>query len=300
MLSHTALRRSIGVAIALCSMLALSARVRAQELAITSVHPDTSRGVLVIDGAGFRNGLYVGIEDYDLKVLSLSARQVTTTLPALRSGNYRLVIRHWRESARFIVTIGAVGPAGLQGPAGTSGATGPRGPQGPQGIPGPQGSAGPMTTMGIAGLSVIAANNAVVGTVVGVTKLFGSDPLTVARQENGIWLALSLGGDGVVGGSFPIFYTGPECSGTAYAMFEAVPAPLIRAVQRLIPTETTGFYPGNPPETRSFPTMQIDDPMNPGTRACVSASANGWGGDLYVGPLQTIDLSQFPAPFTVQ
>jgi len=51
---------------------------------------------------------------------------------------------------------------------------------------GPQGPAGATTFAGIPGLKVL-ANGTVVGTLVGVTKLFGSDPAMVARQDHGTW-----------------------------------------------------------------------------------------------------------------
>ena len=149
-------------------------------------------------------------------------------------------------------------------------------------------------------LTIVAANGVVVGTVVGVTKLFGSDPTMVARQDNGTWITLPVDSEGVRTGSFPIFFTGDGCSGTAYAYFESSPAPLFRMVQRMTASDTVGFYPAGAVQELSFPAMQIEDFNNPGTKICVSAPANGWGGLLTVGLLQTIDLSQFPGPLTVK
>lgn len=305
MSSLTTHRRLVCGVAALCTVLTLSPRARADALAITSAHPDTASGVLVIDGAGFRSGLYVGLENYDLHVVSVNTHQVKATLPAsLKSGSYRLVIRQWRDDyARFIVTIGSGSAAGSsvpgpQGPAGASGAMGPTGPQGPQGAQGAQGPAGATTL--IPGLNVVASNGVALGTVVGVTKFSGSDPVLVARKDNGVWVSLGVDTTGVVVGAFPIFYTDAACMGDAYAYFESNPAPLFRMAQRMLATDSTAFYPGNPAQTRSFPAMQIEDSMNPGTKACVSTATYGWAGPQYVGPLQTIDLSLFPAPLSVQ
>jgi len=255
------------IAAALAAVIWFSEPVRAEQLAITSAHPDVAAGMLVVDGTGFRPGLSLALEGRDLKVLSVRPREIKAALPRLHPGTYRLVVREWFESARFVV---AIGDTATPGPASTP------------------------------GLTVVASNGNTLGTVVGVTKLFGTDPAVVARQDNGVWIALGIDANGVVPGSFPIFYAGDGCTGDAYAMFESNPAPLFRAVQRMTATDTTGFYPGNPPQSLSFPAMQIEDPMNPGARTCVSPEAAGWGGSRYVGPLQTIDLSLHPAPFTVQ
>ena len=120
MTSRTTGRGWLAFGAALSVVISLSHRAAAEELSIANVHPDVTSGVLVIDGTGFRTGLYVGIENVaDLKVLSVSPTVVKTTLPALQPGSYRLEVRHAQhgESARFIVTIGggAMGPAGPTG-----------------------------------------------------------------------------------------------------------------------------------------------------------------------------------------
>lgn len=239
---------------------------RAQQLAITSVHPDTSAGTLVIDGAGFRPGVAVDLEGRGLKVMSVRPREITTSLPSLNPGTYRLAVRESFETARFIVTIETVGGASDVTPA----------------------------------LTVVASNGTTLGTLVGVTKLFGTDPAMVARQDNGTWVTLPVDSDGVRVGSYPIFYTADGCTGDAYALLESTPAPLLRMVQRMTASDTTGFYAGNPTQQLSFPAMQIEDFNNPGTKMCVSAPDYGWGGVLTVGPLQTLDLTPFPGPLTIK
>jgi hypothetical protein len=316
-------RQSVFVGLAvLCGIVTASQPAAAEQLSISSVHPDVASGVLVVDGTGFRPGAYVGLETYDLKVLSLTSHQIKTNLPAsIKPGSYRLNIRQWHnDDARFIVTIGGgggaagpqgapgpMGPVGPMGPKGTNGTNGPAGPQGfqgtqgPQGLQGPKGDQGPAGPAGAnspAGLQVIAHNGATLGSVVGVGGFNG--PAVVARQDNGTWIAIAIDTAGVVPSSFPVFYTQSDCTGDAYALFESSPVPLIRSLQLMLPNDTTAYYPGDPATTMSFPTMLAPDPANPAQRKCVSAPASGWGGDQYVGPLKTVDLTAFPAPFTIQ
>src|SRR5437016_11947829 len=93
--------------LALCTSLVSSTRSDAADVLITSTHPDVASGVLVIDGAGFRAGLSVGLESVDLRVLSVTAHEVKATLPPLKSGSYGLTVRQRSGStATFVVTIG--------------------------------------------------------------------------------------------------------------------------------------------------------------------------------------------------
>ena len=56
------------------------------------------------------------------------------------------------------------------------------------------------------------------------------------------------------------------------------------------------YYAGNPMETRAFlavsPLGQPDQ--------CQPAAGTGWDAPMLAGPLRTIDLTAFPAPFRVQ
>ena len=271
-------------------------------LSIAAAHPDTASKLLVIDGSGFKPGLSVSIDNGPIHVVSVTPSQIRATLPPLPPGSYRLVVSQWwDDDARFIVTIagagtGTAGPAGAtgpMGPAGPSGAAGPVGPQGPKGDPGP-------AAVGIPGLKVLASNGKTVGTIVGVSKSNGSDPAIVATQDNGTWLALPFDTNGLIAMAFPIFYTGPNCSGSAYAYVEANPTPLFRMLQRLLPTDTTGFYGGDPVQMMAFPSMLTQDPNVPGSSLCATTASMGWTGPLWTGPLHTVDLSDFPAPFSVQ
>ena len=294
-------RHFVSGILALCAALTLTPKADAQALLITSAHPDVASGVLVLDGTGFRAGVSVALENVDLRVLSVKSTEVKTTLPPVKNGSYRLVVTQRADSAKFIVTIGAgaAGPAGPQGPAGPAGAIGVTGATGPTGATGATGPTGPQGAPGT-GLSVVADNGTTVGMIVGVTKFSGNDPVMVARNEQGVWVTLAVNTDGVVVGSFPIFYALEGCAGAAYAFVESNPAPLIRLVQRMLPTDTTGYFAGNPVDMISFPSMQIEDPANPGTKTCVSTAAYGWSGPLLVGPLRTIDLTPLPTPYRVQ
>jgi len=258
--------RSLSLVVGFCVVVFAARLSSAQPLTVTSAHPDSPAGALVINGAGFRNGVVVELEGQALKITSIKSRQIVTSLPSLDPGTYRLVVRDWFQSARFTVAIEKTGGASDVTPA----------------------------------LSVVASNGTTLGTLVGVTKLFGTDPAMAARQENGVWITLPVDSSGVQVGSYPIFYTAADCTGDAYALLESTPAPLVRMVQRMTASDTTGYYAGNPTQQLSFPAMQIEDFNNPGTKMCVSAPDYGWGGTLTVGPLQTIDLTQFPAPLTVK
>ena len=281
-----------------------NASAQLQPLSISAARPDTALKLLVIDGNGFKPGLAVYLDDMQIHVVSVTASEVRAALPALQPGSYRLVVSQWRnDQARFIVTIGgsgATGPAGMTGPMGPSGPAGAVGPAGPAGPQGPKGDPGP-AAVGIPGLKLIAFNKVTVGTVVAASKSNGSDPAIVARQDNdGTWLAIPVDTSGVVSMSYPIFYSGPSCTGSAYAYVEANPAPLFRMVQRLLPTDSTGFYAGDPVQWMAFPSMLTQDPNVPGASTCVTTASMGWDGQQWTGPLQTIDLSQFPAPYSIQ
>lgn len=127
---------------------------------ILNASANMSNGQLTIEGANFPDHAQVALNHQELTLVSAGATTLVATLPASilsTPGSYLLTIdredqgreRHDRQHpsvvASFIVTIGAVGPQGVQGvpgPQGAPGLEGPAGPQGPQGEPGPQGPAG--------------------------------------------------------------------------------------------------------------------------------------------------------------
>jgi Collagen triple helix repeat (20 copies) len=316
----TGFGRMILMSLAATSAVVLLARpAAADSMSVVSAQPNSASGVLVINGYGFRTDTYVSVNDVELKVLSIKAQEIRAALPPLAPGSYRLAVHHkWGDSARFIVTIGGTGsgPQGPQGPAGPSGAVGakgpagPTGPQGPQGLQGlqglqgpkgekgDQGPAGPTTQVSGGGLTVVSASGQTLGTVVGVTKFNGSDPATVVRKENGIWVAIQVDSVNMLSGAFPILYLDSLCQGQAYAMLEndpSSPAPLFRSLQR-IDGDLVAFYPGNPVQVQSFQGYSLTrDPVD-----CHATLHTGWDAPAAAGPLKTIDVSNLSGPFTVQ
>jgi hypothetical protein len=321
----------------LSSVVLLAQPASADWLAVTSAHP--AAGVLVIDGYGFRKDVDVSVNDVELKVLSVSAREIKAALPPLAPGTYRLAVRQWRdEVARFVVSIGggsgSQGPQGPAGPAGPMGSAGPVGPRGLTGPAGPQGSQGPQGLQGLkglqglqglqgvqgpkgdkgdkgeqgppgpssqiagGGLSVVSASGHQLGTIVGVTKFNGSDPATVVRNDNGVWVAIQVDSANILSGAFPIFYLDANCTSEPYAMSENAPGtgvPLFRALQR-IDLDPLAFYPGNPVQVRSFQGMSFSRSAT----VCQPTLGTGWDAPAAAGPLKTIDLSNLSGPYAIQ
>jgi len=297
----------------LAAVVALASPAAADWLAITAAHPNG--GVLAINGHGFRKDVDVSVNEVDLKVLSVTPTEIRAALPSLAPGTYRLAIRQWRnEVARFYVAVGtgggAQGPQGPAGPAGPAGAMGPMGPKGltgatgSQGLQGPKGDKGDTGPAGPAGsgsgLSIISAQGQRLGSVVGVTKFNGSDPATVVRNENGVWLAIQVDSQNILSGAFPILFKDASCSGQAYAMTENrsdQAAPVFRAMQRM-GTELVGFYAGDPVAPQDFVAYAFV--RNPGAADCYpTAAQDGWS-PASAGPLKTIDLTNLSGPFKAQ
>ena len=291
------------------TLMVTSVPATADWLAIKAAKP--SAGALVIEGHGFRKELGVTVNEIELKVLSINPTEIKAALPPLAPGTYRLAVRQGRgEVSRFVVTIGsssgdartAPGPQGPMGPAGPVGAMGPRGPQGLQGLVGPKGDTGVQGPAGPAGggLSVYSGSGAVVGSVVGVTKLNPSDPATVVRNDNGVWVAIQVDSRDILSGAFPILYKDGSCTGQAYAMTEnpmGSSVPLFRSLQR-IDAEPVGFYAGDPVTVQPF--VAYSYARNPTPSQCyASAQSDGWSPSP-AGPLHTIDLSNLGGPYRVQ
>jgi len=300
------------------AVVVLASPVAADWLAIKAAHPNG--GVLVIDGHGFRKDVDVSVNEVDLKVLSVTATEIRAALPSLAPGTYRLAIRQWRnEVARFYVAVGGgggsqgpqgpagpmgpmgpVGPAGAMGPKGATGATGAQGLQGLKGDKGDKGDTGPAGPAGSgSGLSIMSAQGQRLGSVVGVTKFNGSDPATVVRNENGVWLAIQVDSQNIVSGAFPILFKDASCSGQAYAMTEnAVTSapPVFRAMQKI--EASVGFYAGDPVAPQDFVAYSFT--RTPSAADCyATAVQDGWS-PASAGPLKTIDLTNLSGPFKAQ
>ncbi len=193
---------------------------------------------------------------------------------------------------------GAMGPAGAQGPAGVAGPVGatgamglagPMGPAGPQGAQGPQGPAGTTPT----GSQVVAANGAPLGTVLSFQP--GSATL-VGVLAQGVWLVAPTTPDGIQPTSYLALYGDPACASTPFVPLDTNPAPFYRLLQTSAAGDTTGYYAGNPMEFRAF--VAVSPLGHP--EQCQTAAGSGWDAPMLAGPLRTIDLAAFPAPFTIK
>jgi len=191
---------------------------------------------------------------------------------------------------------GAMGPAGPQGvagpagPVGATGATGAMGPAGPAGPVGPQGAQGPA---GVSAGTVVAANGATLGTVLSFQP--GSATL-VALQDQGVWLVAPVTPEGIQPTSFLALYGDLACATAPFVPLDTNPAPFYRLLQTTAAGDTTGYYAGNPMQTRAF--VAVSPLGHP--EQCQPAAGTGWDAPMLAGPLRTIDLGAFPAPFAIK
>ncbi len=159
------------------------------------------------------------------------------------------------------------------------------GPAGPQGAPGSAGVA--------PGTTVVAASGTTFGTVLSFQA--GSSTL-VARQDRGVWLVATVNPDGISPVSYLALYADAACATAPFLPLDTNPAPFFRLLQTLDPDDTTGYYAGNPIETRAFAaTSPLGHPEQ-----CQPAIGTGWDTPMLVGPLTAIDLTPFRAPFTIR
>jgi hypothetical protein len=163
------------------------------------------------------------------------------------------------------------------------GPAGPAGPQGPQGLQGLPGATG--------GLSVVAANGAALGQVISFAS---GAPTFVAMQDQGVWLAAPINPDGLVPMSFYALYLDATCTGPAYVPLDTNPAPLLRLLQSTA-GETTAYFAGNPTAVASFQGLSpLGQPQN-----CSPTAGTGWDNPMLAGPLRSIDMTRFPAPYSI-
>jgi len=190
---------------------------------------------------------------------------------------------------------GVAGPAGPIGPAGIAGAPGAVGLQGLQGAPGPQGLQGVAGPPGIAGgLTVMASNGATLGTL--LTPGMSGQPSLVALQDRGIWLMAPVNPDGIAPMAFYALYADAACATAPYVPLDTNPAPLLRLLQTVNAGDTTAYYAGNPTEVRVSASLSLlGQPAQ-----CEPTAGTGWDQPMLAGPLQTFDLSRFPARFTIR
>lgn len=319
---------------------AQSPAVSFQSFAVSSTRLDPASGHMIIVGSGFKPGIDVTLNGARLPVVSVQSHEVRAELPMLLPGTYRVVLTPRRgPSERFVVTVGIgggsgeSGPVGPQGPPGPQGPMGPQGlagaigPRGPQGLPGPAGAngaagpagpagatgatgatgpdgpagpAGPQGLQGVAGpagaaggLSVLAANGNTLGTLLSFSM---GQPSLVALQDNGVWLVAPVNPDGVAPMSFYALYADAACSTAPFLPLDTNPAPLFRLLQTVNTGDATAYYAGNPAQVQSFLGLSVLGNLG----QCQSTVGSGWDQPLLAGPLRTLDLLRFPAPYIVR
>ncbi len=130
-------------------------------LVITKVTVGLISNELFIEGANFNNGNppVVDISGVPLVVSSATDALIVASLPpgGLSDGDYLLSVLTGDEIKQFDthdLTIGAVGPQGVQGEVGPQGPIGPQGVVGPQGTTGATGAAGTQGPQGPQGPAV--------------------------------------------------------------------------------------------------------------------------------------------------
>jgi hypothetical protein len=277
-------------------------QIASGSLSITSARVDAASHELVICGAGFRSSVKVTMGKTTYSPVSVTSSEVRVHLPSTTAdGTYVLVISQPYAQVTFGVTVGAVGPAGPQGPRGEAGSAGLPGPQGPQGLRGPQGLQGETGPAGPAGanggLSVFSGTTHL-GAIVNVAQNDGgAHPVLVARNENGTWLQFGVDDEGIVPLAFPALYLeGDESCLTPYVYVETYPAPLFRSLQLNERNGSTGYYAAGPVTVQSFSRMSLLGPGNP----CVTTAGSGWDAPVPAGRQETIDLTRFPTPYTIE
>lgn len=327
------MQRIARLTVTLCALLALAASPAvAQQFVVFSARHDATASQVVLVGSGFRADMRILLNGAALANASVTSREMRAKLPALQPGTYRLVIDPKRGNPqRFMLTVtppamagsgvpgpmgpmgpqgpagpqglagltGAQGPAGPVGPTGATGAAGAMGPAGPQGVAGPvgpagpQGAAGPQGPAGTSAGAVVAANGATLGTVLSFQP---GTAMLVALQDQGVWLAAPVTPEGIQPTSLLALYGDEACGTPPFIPLETNPAPFYRLLQTTAAGATVGYYAGNPMETRAFVAMSpLGDPGQ-----CQLAAGTGWDGPMLVGPLRTINLGGFPAPFAIK
>ncbi|HSU18737.1 MAG TPA: hypothetical protein VLI45_03245 [Acidobacteriaceae bacterium] len=184
---------------------ALASTLQAQTIDTATVN--LSADNITITGSGFgKKTPPVTLGGVNLTVLSNSGTSIVASLGTVTApGTYLLAVGA-PPSAELAVTIGVVGPQGLQGPMGFPGApgaqgpvglTGPAGPIGAQGPAGPIGATGPAGPIGLTG-------------AIGATGAAGPQGATGPAGPVGpVGAAGAQGAQGPLGPSGPTGPTGP-------------------------------------------------------------------------------------------
>lgn len=295
---------------AVIAVVAVEGTASAQDFTILRARYDAELSQIVIGGSGFRPGSRVEVDGMRLDTVSVSPVEVRAAMPAPPPATYRVRVVGRRGVTRsFVLAVGGgseqgpagpVGPAGPAGPAGFPGPAGPTGPAGttgPQGLVGPAGPSGPEGPPGPAGspggLAVIAANGETLGSVVGFTP---GGPVHVVREQKGVWLYAFVTPQDVMPSAFPALYADANCQTPAYTPLDSNPAPFFRMLQIQNAGDPVAYFAGNPAAVQSFlaysPLGRPDQ--------CWTTAETAWSAPMLAGPVQTLDMSRYPAPFAVK
>jgi hypothetical protein len=128
------------------------------QVLIHSAVADAAQTVLFVEGQNFAShaAVYLGGVPLGGVAVNASGTALTATITGTLPGSYQLLVSNGPatpQNARFEVTLGHTGAAGVPGPQGEPGPEGPAGPTGPQGPQGLPGAAAPDQTAAIAALS---------------------------------------------------------------------------------------------------------------------------------------------------
>jgi hypothetical protein len=153
--------------------------------------------------------------------------------------------------------------------------------------------------------TVVDANGTFIGNVAGVMPDVSDHPATAlvtTQDANGIWIVMKVMQDGFVlstpSENNTVLYTDPACATTPYLQvgLNAAPTTFTPLFRKLLSgshgqLDTRGYYPGNPlvmVTAHSYSTLNDLSTCGPTT------------GNVLVGPLTSLDLTQFVPPFAVQ
>jgi hypothetical protein len=145
-------------------------------------------------------------------------------------------------------------------------------------------------------LSVYAANGSEIGPVAGSVNVNGANVFVAAHKVQDVWLGVPVDAEGVASLPMIALYTDASCKQPPYIPLETNPAPMFRLLQRTGRTEQTAFYAGAATQVLAFPRWSpLGHP-----ESCFATVDIGWDAPALAGPLQTLDLSQFPGPYTIK
>jgi microcystin-dependent protein len=131
--------------------------VTGPHVVIDSASANASLTLLHVQGQQFCTAPTVKLNDTPLTVSGTATPTAFDALlpnPPISPASYRLSLScgaATNQNVSFDVTLGAVGPQGIQGPQGPAGPQGPSGPQGPKGDTGATGPQGPKGDTGATG-----------------------------------------------------------------------------------------------------------------------------------------------------